>query len=289
MYWLMLMISLVTTQTEYYVVANIQGKALALRDNVNIEVTLGLKLYPDDKIHFSIPSTIIRLAGKGGTFTVKQESDFSNRTQKSSDFWSVLRNGLLPTQKTGQLKSRAGLISNEVEAEAFFKPFSDKTKPLLILDTLLVEASQIYFTDTASNFFYLSYKKGQEEINKKIPWKKSHSLLYLSFDQRLMLVDGKKTGNAELLNTKLYFFQKKLGKSFFVSDLNIKIFQLSTVLPELCILAKALDLPQDSKNVSKEQVDLLVNYLNSYYASIDAEEFIRKYLSIVTAKKCLHE
>ncbi len=289
MYWLIIMISLATTQADSYFVTNIQGKALALRDNVNIEITRGLKLYPDDKIHFTIPNTVIRLAGKGGTFTVKQESDFSNRTQKSAEFWSVLRNGLLPTQTVGQLKSRGGVISNEMEAEAFFKPFSNQARPLMVLDTLLVEVSQTYFADTASNFFYLAYKKGQEEINKKIPWKKSYPLLYLSFDQRLMLVDGKETGNTEILNAKLFFYQTKLSKSFFVSNINIRISQFSAVLPELCIIAKALDLPEDPKNVNKEQVSQLVNYLNAYYGLVDAALFNRKYLGIIISKNCLHE
>ncbi len=266
-----LMIFSFLLQENIYVIVKINGTAVLENMTVIRQLKPGDRLTENDiqNIHFK-NNSILRLASQRGTFLLKQNSKLNNPVDSNLSLASELRNELIPTLVTGEMKSRAGRLSNLTEAQTYFSSFKDSMNSMLVIDSFYIDVSKEFFTDT-TDFFFFSYMYNNEKINKKISWRTNHNDLQLCFNKNISLIDGKDLNIHHIYNAKLYFLKHADNESILISPLNINYETFTTIKPELSLLTEGLGV--DKNNIpSSEQINYINDYFSAYYGRIDNDK-----------------
>lgn len=276
MNWFHLIIFISLFQAKPFTVIYIDGRAFLNRNNNITELKPGSAVYPEDKVRFENKKGSIRLAGKGGTFQLSSEKGLVT-TNESSGLWASIAKAVLPTVVSAEMKARGGPISSVIEAEKAFREFQTNARPMLVLDTLLMPVSPAFIKDTSAAFFYLAYQKDGETINKRIPFKSEEKMLNLCFDERLLLIDGRKKAEDSISDAKIYFYEPASKKSVFISPFNIRIKAFKSMRQELCLIVNAVVTDQGNKLETDNAIKQTLTYLRAYYGNLDEELYTKKY------------
>ena len=266
-----LLFTLCLTQLDEYVIVKMSGTATLESKNVSVRLKPGDRIKDADiqNIHCD-NSSVLRLASQKGTFLLKHNTKLSDPLKGNFSLATELRNELVPTHVSGELKSRAGLLNNLTGAQTFFSIFKDSINPMLVIDSLCIDVSKEFFTDT-TDFFFFSYTYNNETINKKIPWKMDRHNLQLCLNKSISLIDGKNLNIYHIYNASLYFFKHTDKQAILISPINIDYETLSNIRLELLLLTEALGINK-TEVASSKQINFIHDYLEAYYGHIDKEK-----------------
>lgn len=142
-----------------------------------------------------------------------------------------------------------GIITSRLDIENEFKG------KYLLLNNARIPINNELFPQSAETFFFVKYKVGEEEINKKFAF--SGDTLIID-EKELLLVDGKPVKLAEINPMKLYYFKD------LTSEL---ISEFTLLLPDKLVLQKEVaNIINTYKTKEHKFVfDEIMAYLTEYY------------------------
>ncbi|MBN9382168.1 MAG: hypothetical protein J0H74_15475 [Chitinophagaceae bacterium] len=271
--WLFLM-----RQPDAYIVVYSRGE-IHQQTVAGNRIVQGSRIRPDDRLFFMSADAYARVAGKEGTYQLANNHD-SRKTPVTGELGQLVREILIPTTISGDMRTRGGTITNWPEAESFFARFNDSARPMLLIDKRQITISSSLVPDTGRCFFYLSYRRDKDTINKRLPWTTTGKSLQIVFDRRLFEVDGRDMGTSQLPQTNISFYNGLRHESTRLANMWVRYVSFSFLQPELCLVRAAL-----SGNPGGANPDtMLLNYITVYYGQPDEDQFTHYWYPILNCK-----
>jgi hypothetical protein len=175
------------------------------------------------------------------------------------------KSNLLPA--SSNVSSRDGAVLNLLDLQNLF------TGNLVVLNKTKVFVGKETFPMNDKCFFYLRYKYGTEEINKKLSFEGDKII----FDRsEILSVDGKPV-NMDKIDCKLYYLND-LKNSSLVNEFTLALPENETMKAEIGIL-----LQEVSNKQYGQKIDEVMAYLKDFYGKSrkpNVMEWMKEYMNI---------
>lgn len=199
-----------------------------------------------DKLTFkSSDSKAAVLSSEQGRFVIKPDKN------KTNDKLTAFVKSVL-SQGTGTLSTRGEVTLENEFGESYF-----------IIGTGRLHIDTKTYPMTESNFFYIKYKYGSEDVNKKLKFIKDTLLLD---KESVYKVDEKEINPAKVQSVSLYYYEKDKNASTKIASFSLEFANENKLTGELKSYINLL------KNAGKENdfiIQEVMLYLNDVYGNIN--------------------
>lgn len=169
------------------------------------------------------------------------------------------------TPSMSNISTRSGAMLNKVDLENYF------CGEFVIIDKIYIKISDEIFKMNNKNFFYISYRYKDEDINKKLTY--SNDTLIIDRSE-LFTIDGWPITNPNISNMELFYFN---GENKSVKQ---RINNFNPIIPDPDELINEINVILESlSDKSKENIIKQTSiYINEMYGKIDQSN-VEKWLN----------